>query len=209
MSARPPALAALVTAAQAAFTAHATDPRSIRSIARGFGLLAGSPDKARRADLAEAGKRLPVIDRHMSDAMDPAHVADPKLKRLTEAFLDVEPLLTWGPRSGPAPNASDGFANGHANAMIAGPGGLERRSDVWLGVSFLAPHIRYPDHTHPPEETYLVLSPGEFRQDDDPWFEPGKGGSFYNPPHIRHAMRAGPAPLFAFWLLVPDEKAVP
>jgi quercetin dioxygenase-like cupin family protein len=85
--------------------------------------------------------------------------------------------------------------------MIVGPGGLEPRHDVWLGVSLLAPGVRYPDHTHAPEETYLVLSRGTFRQNDGPWFEPGIGGSFYNPPGILHAMRAEDEPLFAFWAL--------
>lgn len=85
--------------------------------------------------------------------------------------------------------------------MFVGPGGLERRTDVWIGVPLLAPEVRYPDHTHPPEETYLVLSAGQFRQEDGPWFEPGIGGSFYNPPGIVHAMRSNSEPLFAFWTL--------
>lgn len=85
--------------------------------------------------------------------------------------------------------------------MIVGPGGFEARGDVWLSVSLLAPHVRYPDHTHAPEETYLVMSPGEFSQNDGPWFEPGLGGPFYNPPGILRAMRAGDGPLLAFWAL--------
>jgi len=85
--------------------------------------------------------------------------------------------------------------------MIVGPNGIERRDDLLIGVSLLAPNVRYPDHTHPPEETYLVLSEGSFRQNDGAWFEPGIGGTFYNPPGIGHAMRSGEAPLFAVWLL--------
>jgi quercetin dioxygenase-like cupin family protein len=91
--------------------------------------------------------------------------------------------------------------------MIAGPGGLEERDDLWLGVSLLAPHVRYPDHTHPPEETYLVLSEGDFMQGADNWMTPGIGGSLYNPPGILHAMRSGDAPLLAIWALLPDQIA--
>lgn len=207
MSNRSPALAALVATAGIAFTARATDPLSVRSIARGFALLADPPPNARPSDAPETGARFPSVDRHLVDAADPTRFQDPDLRHLAEAFLALEPALSWGRKSGPTPGANVGFAEGHANTIIMGPGGLERRSDVWLGVSLLAPNVRYPDHTHPPEETYLVLSSGDFRQADDPWFEPGIGGSFYNPPHIRHAMRAGPAPLLAFWLLLPDEKA--
>jgi quercetin dioxygenase-like cupin family protein len=85
--------------------------------------------------------------------------------------------------------------------MIVGPGGLESRDDVWVGASVMAPHVRYPDHQHLPEEVYLVMSPGEFRQGDAPWFEPGVGGTFYNPPNIVHAMRSGESPLLAIWCL--------
>jgi hypothetical protein len=88
--------------------------------------------------------------------------------------------------------------------MILGPAGLEHRTDVWLGVSLMAPSVRYTDHAHAPEETYLVLSEGEFRQGEADWFTPGVGGSFYNPPWIKHAMRSGAAPLFAFWALWVD-----
>ena len=82
---------------------------------------------------------------------------------------------------------------------------MEDREDLWLGVTLMAPRVRYPDHNHPQEETYLVLSPGEFKQADNDWFSPGIGGSFYNPPGIKHAMRSLDAPLFAFWALLVDQ----
>ena len=86
--------------------------------------------------------------------------------------------------------------------MIVGPNGLEDRHDVWVGLSLLAPGVRYPDHNHSPEEIYLVLTDGQFRQGDGGWFTPGLGGTFYNEPSIRHAM-ASPAatPLLAVWCL--------
>lgn len=90
---------------------------------------------------------------------------------------------------------------GIANAMIAGPGGLEERDDVMVGVSLMAPDIRYPDHRHPPEEVYLALTPGEWWNADMPWTEPGPGGLIYNPPGILHAMRSGASPFLAIWCL--------
>ncbi|MGE4251469.1 MAG: dimethylsulfonioproprionate lyase family protein, partial [Parvibaculaceae bacterium] len=99
--------------------------------------------------------------------------------------------------------ASPNFTDGHANAMIVGPNGYEPRTDVWVGVSLLAPRVRYPDHDHAPEEVYLVLSQGRFRQGEADWFEPGIGGSFYNTPNVKHAMASGDAPLFAVWCLAP------
>ena len=96
---------------------------------------------------------------------------------------------------------SDAFLKGHANATIVGADGVEVRHDVRVGVSLMAPHLQYPDHRHPPEEIYVVLSPGEWRQDANAWHEPGLGGLVYNPPNIVHAMRSLDAPLLAFWFL--------
>lgn len=70
-----------------------------------------------------------------------------------------------------------------------------------IGVSLLAPRVRYPDHNHGPEEVYLVLSPGRFQHGDVGWVEPGIGGTFHNAPGIKHAMASNEAPLLAIWCL--------
>lgn len=145
------------------------------------------------------GERLPVCA-HLGAALDTAQAASAPLALVADAFAELEQQLVWRRRTA-GPTASENFCDGHANVMIVGPGGLEQRDDVWIGASLMAPHVRYPDHTHKPEETYLVLSRGEFRQGDAPWFEPGIGGTLFNVPDIRHAMRSGDAPLFAIWCL--------
>ncbi len=192
---RSESLQLFVDAAQAAFSARVSDAHCAASISRIFTALE-SPGAASRAP----GARLPIC-KHLAQATDPQTFTDPSLKALIDAFLRIEPSLAWRPRTGDCTNAGPGFAENHANAYIIGPGGAERRSDVWIGASLVAPHIRYPDHDHPPEETYLVLSPGEFMQGADNWHAPGIGGTLYNPPGILHAMRSGAAPLFAFWAL--------
>ena len=116
------------------------------------------------------------------------------------ALAALEPSFTWKRRTA-SEGLHDGFATGHANATIAGPGGLEERSDLRIGVSLLGPDVQYPDHQHPPEEIYLALSPGSWRQNQGSWHEPGLGGIVYNPPNIVHAMRSGGAPLLATWCL--------
>jgi len=167
-----------------AFDRFADDIRSRNSITQIFALL-DMPDVERTTP----GKRLPVCER-LLDAALAIHTNEPSLKALVARFKAIEPMLEWTSRPTHDRSASDNFSTSHANAMIVGPGGLEERRDLWLGVSLLAPHVRYPDHNHAPEETYLVLSEGEFRQADNEWFSPGLGGSFYNPPDIKHAMRS-------------------
>jgi len=192
---RSQSLQDFLEAARIAYAAHVKEPRAINSLSRIFSALdtPGSPSD-------DPGARIPACA-HLARAADPKKFDDPPLHHLVETFMRLEPVLHWRPRSGDCTNAGPGFAENHANAMIVGPGGAERRSDVWIGVSLVAPHIRYPDHEHPPEETYLVLSPGQFMQGKDNWFEPGIGGTLYNPPGILHAMQSRAEPLFALWAL--------
>lgn len=112
----------------------------------------------------------------------------------------IEPWLVWTRRANADPDLQ-GFYDGHANAMIVGPGGLELRDDVWIGVTLMAPGVTYVEHEHPPEEVYLALTPGEWWNADMPWIEPGIGGIVYNPPGIRHTMRSNSEPLLAIWCL--------
>lgn len=119
---------------------------------------------------------------------------------LADAFAGLVDRLDWGRRGSARPEDREFWA-GHANAMICGPGGLEEREDLWIGATVMAPGVAYGDHDHPPEEVYVALTPGEWRNAATGWTDPGLDGLFYNPPGIRHAMRAGREPFLAFWLL--------
>lgn len=194
MTQRSMVLQNFVDAAREAFGQFAQDPDASRSIAEIFRALE-EPSEAR----AGAGAGLPACG-HLDQALA-VETGHTTLDRLLQCFRAVEPSLQWRRRPNNDGTASANFEDGHANAMLLGPGGLEERGDVWLGVSLMAPKVRYPDHDHAPEEVYLVLSDGEFRQGEGDWFSPGIGGSFYNRPGIRHAMRSLDTPLFAFWAL--------
>lgn len=181
----------------AAYDAHMPGPEARGSFDRiATALTTLAPRRAR------PGTRLPVCAR-LATALA-VETGDATLDRLIEAFRAIEPDLEWTRRASYDETASANFSDGHANAMILGPAGLENRPDVWIGVSLLAPSVRYTDHAQAPEETYLVLSEGEFQHGDSDWFPPGIGGSFYSPPWIKHAMRSGEKPLFAVWTLRVD-----
>jgi quercetin dioxygenase-like cupin family protein len=139
--------------------------------------------------------------RHLDTALALARAAGPApLGAWAEAFAAVAPSLHWvrSQRRG-----TEAFHQGHANTEIVGPAGLEQRSDVVLGASLLAPGVVYPDHDHPPEEIYLVLSAGDWFNRKRGWYTPGAGGAVHHPPGIVHAMRAGATPLLAIWCLWP------
>lgn len=166
MNQRPATLQNFIRAARAAYAEFATDPRSQRSIERIFHAM-----EERCGEIRTERNKLPVCA-HLPAAMRP----EPKqksLRDLADAFAAFEPALSWRRRATyDIATASDNFHDGHGNSMIIGPGGYEDRPDIGLGVSLLAPNVRYPDHDHAPEETYLVMTEGLFRQGDGNWFPP-------------------------------------
>ncbi|NBZ87363.1 dimethylsulfonioproprionate lyase family protein [Stagnihabitans tardus] len=138
--------------------------------------------------LADAPAWLPVCDQ-MPEAKTP----------LAQAFAALAPRLSWGRRATATPDQA--YYDAHANTVILGPKGLERREDLWVGVTVMAPGTLYPDHDHAPAEVYIPLTAGEWWNSAMDWTDPGLEGFIYNPPGITHAMRAGTGPFLALWFL--------
>lgn len=175
------------------------DDRARRAGERVFDRLAARPGSLG----AVAAGRLPVCHHSIDTALARLAADGSPLPELASAFGAVEAGLRWSRRK-TALASDQPFFDGHANAMLVGPGGLEERADVWLGVTVMAPHITYPDHHHPPEEIYIALSPGQWWNAAMDWTEPGPGGIIYNPPGILHAMRSHAAAFLALWFLPID-----
>jgi len=195
-NARPEALQAFLHAVRGGFQDASPNGDTKACLSRVFDALQ-DPVPVTKADPV----RVPT-SALLEHALEPARRAGGALEDLADRILHLDPSLSWRKRSGVAPEASASFADGHANAMIVGPGGLEDRKDIWVGLSLVAPGVRYPDHRHAPEEIYLVLTDGRFRQGEQEWFTPGVGGTLYNEPNIRHAMESSPnTPLLAVWCL--------
>jgi hypothetical protein len=195
MARRNKSLQQFLNAAKTAYISRASDLNSIGSLNQIFDALK-TPVRQSNA----AGGRISVC-RYLDEIAAHLNSLPVDLQLIMEKFSAIEPALQWRPRQGDGTGASENFWENHANAMIVGPGGLETREDVWLGVSLVGPNVRYPDHRHSPEETYLVISPGYFRQERQEWLHVGKGETFYNPPNIVHAMRSSDLPLLVFWAL--------
>lgn len=173
--------------------------RALRAVCTGPALRAAETVIARAALPGGSGvgsARLPACD-----WIAPALGAVARERAdLGLTFAALEQRLRWY-RRGSADESEQPFWNGHANAVILGPGGLETRSDLWIGATVMAPGVRYADHDHPPEEVYLSLTPGEWWNAGMDWTDPGPTGFVYNPPGIAHAMRSGKGPFLALWYL--------
>lgn len=146
-----------------------------------------------------APERLPVCDA-LESALHLASAGPAPIPKLAAALNDLSPRLQWKRRNS-SPPGDTSFHDGHANALVAGPGGLEERDDVWVGISLLAPHVRYPDHRHHPEEVYVSLAGGAWWNTNMDWATPELGGLIYNEPNVLHAMRTEEKPLLAIWCL--------
>lgn len=199
---RDPDLQRLIDATTAAFAQRLEPATPLAALHENiFGALAD--DVGPLSDAYEP-ETLPVC-RHLAPALVTAATGSPETAAVAEAFSHLGPRLRW--RRRPSGNAGPDFADNHANTVFIGADGLEERDDVRIGASLVAPDIRYPDHDHPPEEMYLALSSGAWRNADTDWTEPGIGGLFHNTPGITHAMRASKAPLLAIWCLWSPEYA--
>ena len=152
---------------------------------------------------AVAAQRLPACAESLGAALAPLAAQPSPMPELASAFAALESGLHWYRRKN-AEALGQPFLDGHANAVLIGPDGIEQRDDVLVGATVMSPHIIYPDHDHPPEEVYIALSPGEWWNAAMDWTEPGPGGIIYNPPGILHAMRSHTAPFLALWFLPID-----
>lgn len=145
----------------------------------------------------------PAVLALLPAALDNARAVSAPMAVLADRIAALAPSVTWRQRQDPD---DPGFADVHANGIVLGGPGLAQPGAYMVGLSLIAPGRAYPLHDHPPEELYLVLSPGQFRHGPPDavgdWVDVPAGGTFTNTPGLIHAMRAGPdAPLLAVWLL--------
>ena len=138
--------------------------------------------------------------RHLDRALANARRGPEAVARLADTFAPLARSLHWRLRP-PEEGEDPAFRDGHANADVIGPSGLERHDDIVVGATLLAPGVTFPNHRHPPEEVYVVMSEGDWFNGDAGWHTPGVGGLIYHRPEIVHAMRSGQEPLLAFWCL--------
>lgn len=185
-----------IIAAKTAYLSRTQDPYLIAALNKFFAAI---EETALEAEVVSG--RVSACQ-HMDEVLANCSFLDPDLQFLMRKFEEIEPWLKWRIRHGGNDAASDNFASNHANAIIIGPGGLKNPGSLQLGVTLLAPNVRYPDHRHSPEETYLVISSGDFRNELQEWVQVSEGGTFYNQHNITHAMRSSDIPLFAFWALL-------
>ena len=194
--ARTQELQTFLDATRDAFATSGATPEALAMADKVFGAADATPGEAAAPEAVE----MPACE-HLQDALDRARGEGGHVGALADAIAGIAPRLMWASRPN-GQNDDATFKARHANAVVVGEGGLEARDDIRIGMSLLAPDTRYPDHRHPPEEIYTVISPGEWKQHADGKFHaPGVGGFVHNVPSIIHGMQSTNVPLLAVWSL--------
>ncbi len=197
---RPKALSQFYSSAQRALVEGSQDNAvAMQTVERIFSALLNAKYVAR--DVAR--RELPACA-HLPLALENAAKGPEQVAALADALATLEPHLAWWQRAG---TYDEPFNSGHANSYVVGPTGLEQHSNVVIGLSLVAPHVDYPEHNHPPEEVYAVMSEGDWYHEHMGWYTPGAGAMVHHEPWVRHAMRSHEQPLLAIWCLWVDDIA--
>ena len=140
---------------------------------------------------------------HLKRALSRIRKTVPRFALAAQHLIELSRHLVWqSGRSGPF--ASLNFEKAHAHAVIVGPGGMEERSDVRLGIILMAPYSRFPDHVQFHSRAFLLLSDAEVCIDDGPWEKAAAGTVFFNEAGCKFAMRCTAEPLLAIWCHIED-----
>lgn len=112
----------------------------------------------------------------------------PATRRTVDAVIAAAGQLRWVQTYA----ADDGF-DAHYLASygwfdFAAEAGLFAMDGARVMIGYWGPGLVYPDHSHPPDEHYLVLAgSARFRLRDDPWRTLGSGEVFHTPAGTVHA----------------------
>ncbi|WP_354318226.1 dimethylsulfonioproprionate lyase family protein [Sinorhizobium fredii] len=131
-------------------------------------------------------------------ALETAGALEGPVAAVASALAGLQSDLRWY-RSPAGPFASVNFVRDHAHALLVGPGGIEERDDVQVGLTLMGPFTRFPDHRRPHPSAFLALSRAEVRAGDSGWATCSPGGIFVADEGCEIAMRCTRNPLLLLW----------
>lgn len=150
------------------------------------------PDAESYSDCAPA--RMSVID-HLSESRD---WTIPDLTEIVEAVIDGAEHFHWRTSYGLKDGINEDFLARYGYFNLVSPDGPYLCDDYRLTIAFWGAGLKYPAHTHDPEEMYaLVAGDVLFHAEGRMPVRIGPGGVVHHEPRQRHATDMVPGPMLA------------
>ena len=134
---------------------------------------------------------------------DFADLASPETEGVVRAIIAAARHMRWRQTYSREDGFPDDYFAHYGWFDLAGPNdGPYHAEGLRIYIGCWGQGFFYPDHSHPPEEHYIVLAGGAgFRLGQGPWRRLGPGDVFHTPPGAVHSadMRDGPLMAMAIW----------
>lgn len=137
-------------------------------------------------------KLLPATLPLASDATRPA----------VSALINAAPDLHWRQTYTEADGFSRSWLDNYGWINLISPEGLYVSDQIRVSIGYWGAGQHYDEHSHAPEEVYLVLAGrARFHAEGRDPIDAGPGDTIHHRPHQKHAMDMTPGPLLAaaFW----------
>lgn len=114
--------------------------------------------------------------------------AAPETRAVCDRLAEARAHLPWRQTYSEADGFDRAYLDTYGWTDLAGPAGPYRAEGIRIMIGYWGQGLIYPDHSHPPEEHYLVLAgSARFRLDTDPFETVGPGGVFHVPARAVHS----------------------
>lgn len=107
---------------------------------------------------------------------------------VTARLIEAAPLLPWRQTYDEEDGFDRRFLETYGWTDLAAPDGPYQADGFRLMLGYWGQGLTYPDHSHPPDEHYMVLAGSAwFRLNDDPFERRGPGEVFHVPSGVIHS----------------------
>lgn len=118
------------------------------------------------------------------------------------ALIEAIPKLRWQQTYSEADGFSRDWLDNYGWVNLVSPEGLFLSDEMRISIGYWGAGQHYDEHSHAPEETYLILAGrAQFFSEGREMREAGAGETVHHAPHQKHSMTMTPGPLLAaaFW----------
>jgi hypothetical protein len=143
---------------------------------------------------------LPVCEKVAS--LQAARPRGGRVPDVVNALIKAIPDLSWQQTYSEADGFSRDWLDNYGWVNLVSPEGLFLSDEMRVSIGYWGEGQQYDEHSHAPEETYLILAGGaRFYSEGRAPRDAGAGETVHHAPYQKHAISMTPGPLLAaaFW----------